>query len=171
MNCGSVGSAERDLHCKEIWQSWKEPGLPYVTQGPPWIHQQMLLGLLSKRNPNWATCQLPSPTSLLASSLSPADYPSPVPLYLQLLQPCLTHSRCPRDGNRTRKWTLTNCSGGVLAFVWLFSPLQVHCTFHTRCVPQKLCVSWIFTGRNLFKMMNAVLFEIAHFRWRLCHHS
>lgn len=116
----------------------------------------MLLGLLSKRNPNWATCQLPSPTSLLASSLSPEDYPSPVPLYLQLLQPCLTHSRCPRDGNRTHKWTLTNCSGGVLAFVWFFSP-QVHCTFHTRCVPQKLCVSWIFTGRNLFKMINAVL--------------
>lgn len=25
MNCGSVGSAERDLRCKEIWQSSKEP--------------------------------------------------------------------------------------------------------------------------------------------------
>lgn len=33
-----------------------------------------------------------------------------------------------------------------------FSSLQVHCTFHSRCVLQQLHMSWIFAGENLFKI-------------------
>ena len=52
MNCGRMGGEEEGfVFIKKYGGLWRShPWLSYFTQGPLWIHQQMPLGLLSKRN-------------------------------------------------------------------------------------------------------------------------